>query len=91
MLFDPILLFYGIVAQYSIKYYQYFLFGPEVALYRLFWGVLLVLYAAVAKLFSELVHELRGGQSAACGCWVDEHPPYERDKGPAATPAMLQR
>lgn len=43
-----------------------------------------------SQLFSELVHELRRGQSAACGCWVDEHPPYERAEGPAATPAPLQ-
>lgn len=42
------------------------------------------------QLFSKLVHELRRGQSAACGCWVDEHPPYERAEGPAATPAPLQ-
>lgn len=37
------------------------------------------------KLFSELVHELRGGQSVACGSLVDE-----QDNGPEAGRVLLE-
>ena len=37
------------------------------------------------KLFSELVHELRGGQSVARGSWVDE-----QDNGPEAGRVLME-